>query len=520
MNASTEKICSVADLTNSKMLLTKNLKKGTWMEKSKRILKGLKCFFRETTVEPCLFLYMLCTQLSSLAVQNMHLEKSCRVHYDFGDDVCDRIRDLNTTGLEAELNQVQALVATVMAWKFPLQTAIPAVLVLFVGAWSDKYKKRKICILFPFVGEIITNSGLLLATYYFKELSLQATALIEALPAALTGSYIFIFMGMYSFMADRTTVENRTFRLGVVTIFVSFGNPAGTALSGVLLRGLGFYGVFTLLLCLHICSFVYGVLRLEDITTDDINLVVDETNRNKCVKLFSDVFGLVGNTVLVALRPRAMNGRMQIVLVIALYLIMVGPLYGDSQVSYLYARHKFQLNEVEFSIYGTANILLGLVGTFFCISVLSKQLQMQDSAIGGLAGVSRIAACFVFAFAPSRAWYYSAPLFNIFSHTGLTAVRSIATKSVPSEEIAKLSALLGVTEALAPSIYMPATSYIYISTIDSLPGAFYLFDAALTVLALAFFAMIFVIVRKRDKVIHTDPKKKEESVRNNEVSRF
>lgn len=63
---------------------------------------------------------------------------------------------------------------------------------------------------------------------------------------------------------------------------------------------------------------------------------------------------------------------------------------------------------------------------------------MQDSAIGGLAGVSRIAACFVFAFAPSRPWYYSAPLFNIFSHTGLTAVRSIATKSVPSEEIGKI----------------------------------------------------------------------------------
>lgn len=53
---------------------------------------------------------------------------------------------------------------------------------------------------------------------------------------------------------------------------------------------------------------------------------------------------------------------------------------------------------------------------------------------------------------------------------------------------AKLSALLGVTEALAPSIYMPASSYIYVMTIDSLPGAFYLFDAALTVLALGFFA--------------------------------
>lgn len=74
----------------------------------------------------------------------------------------------------------------------------------------------------------------------------------------------------------------------------------------------------------------------------------------------------------------------------------------------------------------------------FCISVLSKRLSVQDSAIGALAGASRIASCFMFAFAPTRPWYYSAPLLNIFSHTGLTAVRSLATKSVPTEEIGKI----------------------------------------------------------------------------------
>jgi hypothetical protein len=52
---------------------------------------------------------------------------------------------------------------------------------------------------------------------------------------------------------------------------------------------------------------------------------------------------------------------------------------------------------------------------------------------------------------------------------------------------AKLSALIGVTEALAPSVYMPTSSFIYVSTIDTLPGAFYLFDAALTVFALGLF---------------------------------
>ncbi|XP_059060810.1 lysosomal proton-coupled steroid conjugate and bile acid symporter SLC46A3-like [Achroia grisella] len=518
--ASTENIYSVSDLTNSKSLLTNNIEKSSWLEKSKSVLKKVKIFFRETTVEPCLFMYMFCTSLSSMAVQNMHLDKSCRVNFNFSDNICDRIRDLNTTNLENELVQVQTLVAKVTAWKFPLQTAIPAVLVLFVGAWSDKYKKRKICILFPFTGEIIVNIGLIFATYYFRELSLTATALIEALPAALSGSYIIIFMGMYSFMADRTTIENRTFRLGVVTIFVSFGTPVGTALSGILLRALGYYGIFSLLIFLHISSFIYGLFRLEDVIVDKEISSVNETHQNRFQAILRDVLKMVCNTVLVALRPRAFNGRTQIFLVIILYLLMVGPLYGDSQVSYLYARRKFNLNEVEYSIYGTINILLGLVGTIFCITVLSRKFNVQDSALGGLAGVSRIASCFVFAFAPNRPWYYSAPLFNIFSHTGLTAVRSIASKSVPTEEVAKLNALIGVMEAIAPSIYTPTSSYIYAATIQNFPGAFYLFDAALTVVALGLFTCIYVIVKRRMRNAVANPKRKEEFARSNEVSRF
>lgn len=322
---------SVNDLTRSNVHLTGHSSNTTWKEKSKYLLKNIKYFFRETTVEPCLFIYMMCTAISSLAVQNMHLEKACRVNLEYGDDICDRIARRNTTGLDDEVKNVQSLVAHVVAWKFPLQTAIPAVMVLFVGAWSDKYKKRKICILFPFIGEIICNIGLLFATYFFKELSLTATALIEALPAACTGSYIIIFMGMYSFMADRTSIESRTFRLGLVTICVTAGTPSGTALSGILLRVLGYYGVFSLLLGLYTLSFMYGVLRLEDVVSPDeikTSITPGQERRGQGLK---DVFELVGNTVLVVLRPRAFGGRTQIICVIVLYLLMVGPLYGESQ---------------------------------------------------------------------------------------------------------------------------------------------------------------------------------------------
>ncbi|XP_035435163.2 proton-coupled folate transporter [Spodoptera frugiperda] len=520
MITSTENISCVHEFTRSNILLTGFQKQATWKEQPKKIIKYAKNILRETTVEPCLFIYMLCTAISSLAVMNMHLDKACRVNFDYGDDICDRIAKRNTTGLDKEEKEIQSLVSAVVAWKFPLQTAIPAAMVLFVGAWSDKYKKRKICILFPFIGEIICNIGLLFATYFFKELSLTATALIEALPAAFTGGYIIIFMGMFSFMADRTTIENRTFRLGLVTICVTAGTPTGTALSGILLRAMGYYGVFSLLLVLYTISFVYGLFRLEDVVLPDEEKSFNDVEKSKQRNLLKEVFELVGNTVMVAVRPRALGGRAQIFCVLLLYLLMVGPLYGDSQVAYLYVIRKFGFTEVEYSVYGTINIVLGIFGTLFCVYILSQRLNVQDSAIGALAATSRIASCFMFAFAPTRPWYYSAPILNIFSHTGLTAIRSIASKSVPTEEVAKLNALIGVTEAIAPSIYMPSTSYIYVQTISSFPGAFYMFDAVLTVVALGLFSVIYILVRRRMRMTVTDPQKKEEFARTNEVSRF
>lgn len=520
MIASTENICNINDLTNSNIHLTGASNRETWKERTKGILKNIKDCFRETTVEPCLFTYMMCTAISSLAVQNMHLEKACRVNLQFGDDICNRIRDRNTTGLDEQLTLVQSLVATVVAWKFPLQTAIPAVMVLFVGAWSDKYKKRKICILFPFIGELISNIGLLFATYYFNELSLTATALIEALPAACTGSYIIIFMGMYSFMADRTTIENRTFRLGLLTICVTLGTPTGTALSGILLHALGYYGIFTLLLGLYLFSFIYGLFRLEDVMSNEESKTEHVVTQNRYKMMFIEVVQLVGSTVIVALKPRTHGRRTKIFCVLLLYLLMVGPLYGDSQVSYLYSIRKFSFTGIEFSIYGTINIVLGLFGTLFCISILCKKFNVEDSAIGVLAGVSRIAGCLMFALSPNRTWFYTAPVLNIFSHTGLTAVRSIATKVVPTEEVAKLSALIGVTEALAPSIYMPASSYIYMMTIDTFPGAFYMFDAALTVVAVLLFIFVYFLSKRRSLEGVTNPNLKEDLSRSNEISRL
>lgn len=45
-----------------------------------------------------------------------------------------------------------------------------------------------------------------------------------------------MLMGVFSYIADITTTESRTLRIGIVNLCFSLGVPVGMAFSGVLLQ--------------------------------------------------------------------------------------------------------------------------------------------------------------------------------------------------------------------------------------------------------------------------------------------
>ncbi|CAF4807188.1 unnamed protein product [Pieris macdunnoughi] len=73
-------------------------------------------------------------------------------------------------------NGAQIFVADMLAWTQPLQTGLPAFIVLFIGAWSDKTGNRKALMIIPILGETISAFGLFLATYFLLEWPLWVTA--------------------------------------------------------------------------------------------------------------------------------------------------------------------------------------------------------------------------------------------------------------------------------------------------------------------------------------------------------
>lgn len=62
------------------------LKDMSLRQKYKNIIKSI-------TVEPMLLCYVIPSTLNLLAIQNLNLDKACRVNMNYGDLICDTLRN-------------------------------------------------------------------------------------------------------------------------------------------------------------------------------------------------------------------------------------------------------------------------------------------------------------------------------------------------------------------------------------------------------------------------------------------
>ncbi|XP_045778100.1 proton-coupled folate transporter-like [Maniola jurtina] len=465
-----------------------------------KIKDRIKAFFKFFTVEPFLFSFILPNIISAVAVQKLNMEKACRADLNYSEHICSEAILGNTEDnmtIEA-LDGAQVMVADMTAWTQPLQSGIPAIAILFIGAWSDTTGNRKYLMLVPVLGELISAIGLILANFFFLEWPLWVTGLIEALPSALAGGISIALMGSYSYIADITTLESRTFRMGCVAVIVTLGIPLGSSISGVLTESVGYYGIFGICAALYAFGFIYTCLRIHDVK----NVPMEGTLFEKLMKFFNPK-NAWDTLSLLFLAPK--RELIQIWLVVLAHIVVMGPVFGESAVLFLYTLKKFSMDIVDFSLFSTYSVLMGLIGTIIAVTLFSKRLQMHDALIGIIATTCKVVSSCVYGLAPNRSWFFSGPLFDLFGNSGTTIIRSLGTKVVTPEKVGKMCSLIGFVEAIIPVIYTPLYSKVYSNTLESLPGAFYLLGALMTVPAILVFAILYTIYRREQRDVVKDP---------------
>lgn len=242
---------STADLTatESKMDIaeaSKDTKDKTNTFWRKPLREKIQYIRHVITVEPLLCCYIMPSILASLAVQNMSLELACRVNSGHTNETCSYMLtnyngDNNETkaNISKAENDSQLVVAGMLSWKTAIQSAIPAILVLFIGSYSDRHRQRKPFLILPLCGEFIATIGLILCAAYRETWPAEAVAVSETLFPAVMGGSTVMLMSIYSYVADVSTIEMRTMRIGIVHITATVLFPIGSSLSGILYETIG-----------------------------------------------------------------------------------------------------------------------------------------------------------------------------------------------------------------------------------------------------------------------------------------
>lgn len=289
----------------------------------------LRQFWKYVTVEPMFALYTVGYSVSALAMANLNLDKACRVSLQYNDTVCSALEERELTGYGDAEEAVQEVVTSMGVWKTFLQSIIPALLIPFMGSWSDRRRRRKPCMLLPLSGEIMTLSVFILCTYFFYQLPIEVTGFAEAFFPSITGGWMTMYMAVFSYLGDVTSVEERTLRIGIANICPSVSVTIGTVVSGILLQLLGYYGVFLISGVILILAMTFGC-RIPESGRPSVKGEAHSSGPKNVVDFFYDFFDTkhLSETIKVAFKDGEHNQRLRVSLLLIVVIVVSGPWLG------------------------------------------------------------------------------------------------------------------------------------------------------------------------------------------------
>ncbi|XP_065175419.1 proton-coupled folate transporter-like [Sycon ciliatum] len=215
------------------------------------MLSGLRKYASLVTVEPSLFLYMFGTFMFYPLLQNMVYS-----HYSNGahSDNASNASNASTCGL---VSSVSAHTSHFIFY-LTLSSILPGALsTLLLGRWSDS-SGRKLLMALPAAGAAFNAIVSLLVYKLTWNINIL---LLGGLGAGLLGSYAMFNQASFAYVADISSAQHRTRRLGILEAMIYLGMTTGSEVGGVWTEQHGygppFWGVIvTLILVLAYVVFV------------------------------------------------------------------------------------------------------------------------------------------------------------------------------------------------------------------------------------------------------------------------
>ena len=308
---------------------------------------------------------------------------------------------------------------------------------LLMGPWSDKFGRRFLLVV-SHIGFLFTLSVYIVNVYYFDQLVVEWMWL-EAL-GALGGFYMTFWLGVYSYVSDKSTEGTRTIRIALCDAIFSSSLATGNQINGIIFERLDYYGNFGITLGLFAFIIVYTVVVLDDKEKEAGEKEEDESKNPFSMELLKESFG-------VAFRKRRHSMRHILVILIASYGVAMLVYQGVGSIEYLFIRKSVQWPEATdnpkfatswYTQFRSYSDMSSLFFFFLVLPVLTNVFKMHDIVIVILVAACFIVYCSIFAFAKSRSLLYISIPFIAITNVITSPLRSSMTKIVGKDDIGKV----------------------------------------------------------------------------------
>ncbi|XP_014296110.1 proton-coupled folate transporter [Microplitis demolitor] len=431
-------------------------------------------------MEPPIFLLLLANGMTSNVLTDLILFQTCRQIMVTNKTSCD-ILHTNSSSQEArELSKIiQPHASYIIIGRSLIKGILPALLILFLGPWSDKYGRKPLIIAGYFV-PLCRYIILFILSNFDANPWLYLLAYI---PTALFGSGLLLATICY--ISDSTEPDKRAWRLACLQTCVKTGLVIGTFIGPLIFQKLGYTFLFIIAALLCLISLLYAVFMVPESVQND--------SEKKWGNPFD--FSLVKQLVLTCTKKREGLNRGMLWSCLAVLSLYKITFHGNSDISYLFANAKLGWNVVQYSMFSSVSMVLSIVGTFAGLKIMKDYIGLTDitgALIGCLSGFSA-SLCLSLV---TESWHmYLEVCLGIFIGVILPTTRSLISRSAPADDLGKVFSLVTFVDTLLPLGSAPLYTLLYSSYMSVYPLPVYLLTSGI------YFLLIIIIITINFKFI-------------------
>ena len=404
------------------------------------------------TIEPAFFIMSVSIALEQIATQQMVVLKSCKIDFNYTDEICNNLQSENYTEENAQISaEVRFSIFKILPIKLNyfqlanfnfyglvIRNVFPAFFAFYLGAWADRFGRKPIFYLF-LTATIISQIILVFCAVYFD--SRKEWLFLASVPVTLAGGYAAWILAINSFLADISAPEDRAFRYGMLGLAWRAGEPLGSLAGAYLFEAGGFICVFST----TVVGTAFGGLVLV------VMIWKYKWNPPKsATKKSAFNISLVLDAFKATFRKRKGPNRKYIMVLIAVSMFTLVPFYGEFAVigyAYVFTRYKWEVK--EFARYSTIMGTIDIVAQAIFIPLI-RIFNLNEAWVMSFLFFTITTRHMVKAFAYDPWMYYLGSIIDCLGYYAVTINRAMTSLCVSQHDLGKLMAFYSALESLAP----------------------------------------------------------------------